>query len=548
MIKNILCIHENEYFVKALSNILLRHDLFVSGFDTMDEAGGFIREYRESLDLVIVGGPLKDGTDTTEIARILRHELHVRAPIMGLAPAINRELLKKARESGINIFLPEKIKEGELMKHIKVFDLLWSDPKPASILLIDENPLRREKHLFELRGGNFTAWETAEGMKAVLLAEENNPDYIVLSDSLTDKDCFEVSRALKSNRLTSHIPVILLTRALSAELKRKSLMAGIVDFYVEDEKSSAFLWFITEIVSRISEKKYKSALHFSNFPIMIHTVNYILQKEGYHVFNTSQCTEAENIINDGTIDVILCDIGTSQQSFPMLQRYALSREKGQWIPIVLIAGPGDMEELLFGLQDFADDFVKTPFFPEELIKRINNQVKMKETGEYIFNQSQNLKMLSITDFLTGAYNRNYLDDTLESFISRYKRKKRMFSALMIQVEDFAKIVSLFGRLTGDEILRKVTAILEQTLRPTDMIFRFGEDDFIVLLEDTPEENLRIVAERILEKFENTMLSEESGNYHRVNLLVGALAYSGESRDDVLKKLDKEIEKMKRAYE
>ena len=548
MIKNILCIHENEYFVKALSNILLRHDLFVSGFDTMDEAGGFIREYRESLDLVIVGGPLKDGTDTTEIARILRHELHVRAPIMGLAPAINRELLKKALESGINIFLPEKIKEGELMKHIKVFDLLWSDPKPASILLIDENPLRREKHLFELRGGNFTAWEAAEGMKAVLLAEENNPDYIVLSDSLTDKDCFEVSRALKSNRLTSHIPIILLTRALSAELKRKSLMAGIVDFYVEDEKSSAFLWFITEIVSRISEKKYKSALHFSNFPIMIHTVNYILQKEGYHVFNTSQCTEAENIINDGTIDVILCDIGTSQQSFPMLQRYALSREKGQWIPIVLIAGPGDMEELLFGLQDFADDFVKTPFFPEELIKRINNQVKMKETGEYIFNQSQNLKMLSITDFLTGAYNRNYLDDTLESFISRYKRKKRMFSALMIQVEDFAKIVSLFGRLTGDEILRKVTAILEQTLRPTDMIFRFGEDDFIVLLEDTPEENLRIVAERILEKFENTMLSEESGNYHRVNLLVGALAYSGESRDDVLKKLDKEIEKMKRAYE
>ena len=548
MIKNILCIHENEYFVKALSNILLRHDLFVSGFDTMEEARGFIREYRESLDLVIIGGPLKDGTDTTEIARILRHELHVRAPIMGLTPAINRELLKKARESGINIFLPEKIKEGELMKHIKVFDLLWSDPKPASILLIDENPLRREKHLFELRGGNFTAWEASEGMKAVLLAEENNPDYIVLSDSLTDKDCFEVSRALKSNRLTSHIPIILLTRALSAELKRKSLMAGIVDFYVEDEKSSAFLWFITEIVTRISEKKYKSALHFSNFPIMIHTVNYILQKEGYHVFNTSQCTEAENIINDGTIDVILCDIGTSHQSFPMLQRYALSREKGQWIPIVLIAGPGDMEELLYGLQEFADDFIKTPFFPEELIKRINNQVKMKETGEYIFNQSQNLKMLSITDFLTGAYNRNYLDDTLESFISRYKRKKRMFSALMIQVEDFSKIVSLFGNLTGDEILRKVTAILEQTLRPTDMIFRFGEDDFIVLLEDTPEENLRIVAERILEKFENTMLSEESGNYHRVNLLVGALAYSGESRDDVLKKLDKEIEKMKRAYE
>ncbi|HPE20843.1 MAG TPA: diguanylate cyclase [Candidatus Mcinerneyibacteriales bacterium] len=548
MIKNILCIHENEYFVKALSNILLRHDLFVSGFDTMEEAGSFIKEYRESLDLVIIGGPLKDGTDTTEIARFLRRDLHVRAPIMGLAPSISRDLLKKARESGINIFLPEKIKESDLMKHIKVFDLLWSEPKPASILLIDENPLRRERHLFELRGGNFTAWETSEGLKGVMLAEENNPDYIVLSDSLTDKDCFEVSRALKSNRPTSHIPIILLTKALSAELKRKSLMAGIVDFYVEDEKSSAFLWFITEIVTKISEKKYKSALHFSNFPIMIHTVNYILQKEGYNVLNTSQCTEAENIINEGNIDVILCDIGTSTHSFPMLQRYALSREKGQWIPIVLIAGPGDMEELLYGLQEFADDFIKTPFFPEELIKRINNQVKMKETGEYIFNQSQNLKMLSITDFLTGAYNRNYLNDTLDSFISRYKRKKRMFSALMIQVEDFSKIVSLFGNLTGDEILRKVTAILEQTLRPTDMIFRFGEDDFIVLLEDTPEENLRIVAERILEKFENTMLSEESGNYHRVNLLVGALAYSGESREDVLSKLDKEIEKMKKAYE
>ena len=332
MIKNILCIHENEYFVKALSNILLRHDLFVSGFDAMDEAGSFVREYRESLDLVIIGGPLKDGTDTAEIAGILRHELHIRAPIIGLSPAINRELLEKAQESGINIFLPDKIKEGELMKYIKVFDLLWSDPKPASILLIDENPLRREKHLFELHGGKFTAWETSEGVRGVHLAEEHNPDYIVLSDSLADKDCFEVSRALKSNRLTSHIPIILLTRSLSAELKRKSLMAGIVDFYVEDEKSSAFLWFITDIVTKISEKKYKSALHLSNFPIMIHAVNYILQKEGYHVINTSQYTEAENIINEGGLDVILCDIGTSRQSFPMLQRYALPVRKDSGFP------------------------------------------------------------------------------------------------------------------------------------------------------------------------------------------------------------------------
>jgi len=548
MIKNILCIHENEYFVKALSNILLRHDLFVSGFDTLKETRDFLSEYRESIDLVIIGDSVKEGDDPPSVAQTLRKEMGVTAPIIALAPEIKRDLLRKAKESGINIFLPEKIKEADLIRYIKLFDLLWSDPKPASVLLIDENPLRRERHYFELTGGNFTAWETGEGRKGVMIAESERPDYIVLSDSLADKDCFEISRALKSNRITSHIPLILLTRTLSAELKRKSLMAGIVDFYVEEEKSSAFLWFITDVVHKTTEKKYKSALHFSNFPIMVHTVDYILSKEGYRVYDTSQCTEAENYINEGKIDIILCDIGTSPKSFPMLERYAMTREKGQWIPIVLLAGPADMEELLHGLTVFADDFIKTPFFPEEMIKRVNNLMELKETREYIFNQSRNLKMLSITDYLTGAYNRNYLTATLESFISRYTRKKRMFSALMIQVEDFQKIIELFGALTGDEILRKTADILEQTLRPTDMIFRFGDDNFIVLLEDTPEDHLRIVAQRILDKFENTMLSEESGNYHRVNLLVGALSYSGETQDEILEKLDQEIKKMKKAYE
>ena len=547
MIKNILCVHENEYFIKALSNILLRYDLFASGFVDSEEACDFALKFKNNIDLVIADEDAGGKGRGFDLISKLKNEIGINAPAIGLITEISLKTLESAEDKGINLLLPKNIDEKSLLNHIKKFDGLWEASNPAKILIADADPFRLKKNVYELKGGNFNVLESSSGKASLEAAVSEKPDLIILNDELDSPDIYETARALRANKRTMDIPVIILSDNIDAELKKKGVMSGIVDFRLKTNKSGEFLWYVSDIINSIKEKKYKTGMYFSIYPVMAHVVKYIMAFEGYDIITTSNCAEGQRIMDSGDIDFILCDIG-SRKKREDIEKCIKNRGGESYVPVIVIAGPGDYDELMYGLNTYADDFVKTPFIPEELTKRIYNQVRMKETVDYVINQNKNLKMLSITDILTGTYNSNYLKANMDTFISRFKRKQRIFSALMIDVEKFSYINETFGALTGDEILRKVANVLEETLRPTDMIFRHEGDNFIVILEDTSEEFLKTVADRILERMENTVLSDEKGNFHRVNLLIGALPYSGEEQATFLKKLDGEIIRMKNAYE
>lgn len=109
---------------------------------------------------------------------------------------------------------------------------------------------------------------------------------------------------------------------------------------------------------------------------------------------------------------------------------------------------------------------------------------------------QHLRYLSEMDSLTGIANRRKTMEELEREIARFQRHRHEVSILMLDIDHFKQINDNHGHEAGDTVLRCVTALAEATLRPSDRIGRWGGEEFIIILPDTPAEGARKLAERL----------------------------------------------------
>ncbi len=112
------------------------------------------------------------------------------------------------------------------------------------------------------------------------------------------------------------------------------------------------------------------------------------------------------------------------------------------------------------------------------------------------------KHLSVTDALTGLYNRRNLDVHLEREFLRAKRYKNDLSIAVIDIDFFKKVNDTYGHLCGDYVLKEVAYLIMETFRKTDLVFRYGGEEFVALLTETPIENALIPLERLRSRIEN----------------------------------------------
>ncbi|MBI4844998.1 MAG: diguanylate cyclase [Candidatus Omnitrophica bacterium] len=188
----------------------------------------------------------------------------------------------------------------------------------------------------------------------------------------------------------------------------------------------------------------------------------------------------------------------------------------------------------------ADHVKKIDHLNKELFSALENlDLKNREIQELV-----------ITDKLTGLYNRNYLFATLEDEISRSMRYDYQFSLLMMDLDDFKKINDEYGHLEGDKILSFLGEMLKTKLRKTDRSFRYGGEEFVIVLPETEMTIAFMVAERIRAAFEAKTFSMHHPATSKDTLLsptlsIGVISYQkGLSIQDLLGKADEAMYKAK----
>lgn len=146
------------------------------------------------------------------------------------------------------------------------------------------------------------------------------------------------------------------------------------------------------------------------------------------------------------------------------------------------------------VRSIAFDYVKTPVDNQELLVRTKNMLKIKELRD-------KMKTLATTDELTGLHNRKYLLERMEQEISRAKRYGNALSLLLFDLDFFKVVNDIYGYEWGDVLLKSIADKLRQVIRKEDILTRYGDEEFVVVLPNTPEENAFLFAERFRKEVE-----------------------------------------------
>lgn len=164
----------------------------------------------------------------------------------------------------------------------------------------------------------------------------------------------------------------------------------------------------------------------------------------------------------------------------------------------------------------------------DFIKRPINSIELKVRVEALMkavHYRHSLNKVSITDELTGLYNRKYLHARLDAEISRAKRYGTDLSCLLIDIDFFKTVNDMYGYDWGDVLLKKVAEMLSALIRKEDILTRYGDEEFLLILPNTSEQQAFIFAERFrrdIEKMEFIPAQEEER--HPITISGGISSY------------------------
>jgi two-component system cell cycle response regulator len=221
-----------------------------------------------------------------------------------------------------------------------------------------------------------------------------------------------------------------------------------------------------------------------------------LLSQDYDVVVAENGVQALELASQVRPDVILLDI-----EMPGLDGYAVlaalrARAEVAHIPVIFLTGRASVEDVIDGLSRGAHDYLCKPFDAAELLARVASALRVKRLEDELRLRNVELDVLARTDVLTGLNNRRHLEETLRQMTSQARRYDHPFSLVMLDIDRFKDINDEHGHVAGDDVLRTVARRIQSSTRESDVIGRWGGEEFLALLPMTDLDGARTFAERI----------------------------------------------------
>ncbi len=233
-------------------------------------------------------------------------------------------------------------------------------------------------------------------------------------------------------------------------------------------------------------------------------------------------------------ELVLVDIHNSRLTD--LEITAIIRQETTFIcvPVILLSSGKDTGKQLEAMRIGSDDFLIKPIIPEFLISTVTARAKRLRI----------LRSFMIRDSSTGLLNHTGTKEQLNIQIVKAKRDQSRLSYAMIDIDDFKIVNDTYGHLIGDRVLKNLARLFKQLVRKTDIIGRYGGDEFAIILPDTSLINAMKVLDRIRNNFANIKHQSEFSEFN-VTFSCGISSFPECSTDQIITtKADKALYKAK----
>jgi diguanylate cyclase (GGDEF)-like protein len=198
---------------------------------------------------------------------------------------------------------------------------------------------------------------------------------------------------------------------------------------------------------------------------------------------------------------------------PVGQVFANAQNHLYYFPISI-----NEENVIWGLVQ--TDMKMDDVFTDLFLKYLQNVHLYRKVKEKV----QDLTELANTDEITGLFNQRKLAADLESIIQEHEEQNKSFSVMFIDVDHFKKVNDLYGHIVGSQMLIDIGHVLKDQLRDSDLVYRYGGDEFVVIMTDVSSDIVHKIAVRILESVKAMVFDIENGDKYKLSISIGIAEY------------------------
>jgi two-component system cell cycle response regulator len=288
-----------------------------------------------------------------------------------------------------------------------------------------------------------------------------------------------------------------------------------------------------------SKNENKQILVIDDDPTVTELIKENLKLYGFSVSICYDIDSAERFLQLEHPDLIILDILFPTGDGIDFCRKIRSNMQWQIVPVIFLTVKDKLQDKLAGFSTGADDYLCKPFKIEELVARI----------QAILNRVANSRELVLQDELTKVYNRRYLQIRLSEEIVRAQRANLNFSVAMIDLDYFKKINDRYGHIVGDETLQCLVDKIVGNLRGSDVVCRYGGEEFVIIMPETSQ----LEAGKVLNRLQQLIAAEplrlpKNKIEISLSISIGVAVYprNGVTEEELLKSADIALYKAKNA--
>jgi diguanylate cyclase (GGDEF)-like protein len=267
-----------------------------------------------------------------------------------------------------------------------------------------------------------------------------------------------------------------------------------------------------ESVTSITVEPSATILLAEDDPVTRMLMTRFLKKAGYEVDAVANGSEAFDRMTARYYPMLVTDWEMPEMDGIALCKAVRNMQLDGYVYALLLTARDSKEHIIAGLEAGADDYLIKPVHEPELIARLNAGRRILNLEHSLRVANHRNRILSITDALTGTYNRRYLMEQLPRELERCRRYAYPLSVLMCDVDHFKKINDALGHAAGDDVLQQFVARAQKMLRTnSDWVSRYGGEEFLMVLPETPHAGAMHVAEKIRALISSTPFATHAGD-------------------------------------
>jgi two-component system, cell cycle response regulator len=251
------------------------------------------------------------------------------------------------------------------------------------------------------------------------------------------------------------------------------------------------------VVTDLTQDRSATILLAEDDPVTRMLMTRFLKKAGYEVDAVADGTDALEHMTQRYYPFLVTDWEMPEMDGIELCKAVRNLQLDGYVYALLLTARNAKEHIIAGLEAGADDYLVKPVHEPELIARLNTGRRILALEHSLRAANERNRILSVTDPLTGAFNRRYMMEQLPRELERCRRYGNPLSVIMCDVDHFKQVNDVKGHSAGDDVLQQFVARMQRSIRATsDWVARLGGEEFLIVLPETGFQGAMFVAEKI----------------------------------------------------